>query len=330
LPNWSAFCSQIAGLRIGRGCWFGSRREGLTACEGDIRNHSYILLTLVGLILTIACANIANLLLARAAARRREIAVRLSSGAGRLRVVRQLLTESVLLALLGGGLGTAFAVWGIRSLTMLLANGRENFTLRADLNWHVLGVVAALSLLTGVLFGLVPALQATKVDLISSLKESRTGEGGSRRLCALSLSRVLIVSQLAITMVILVAAGLFVRTLLNRQSIEPGFNRENVLTFQLNAPQAGHREADAVGFYGDLQRRLATIPGVLSASLSNHSLIGDGSSFTGVRLPGCDEKASQILTVGSGFFTTDADSGSKRTRYRGAGPSGGASGSDGE
>src|SRR5213078_180579 len=134
----------------------------------------YILLTLVGLILSIACANIANLLLARASARKREIALRLSLGAGRFRIIRQLLTESVLLAMLGGMLGVAFAIWGIRFLTLLLANGRENFTLRAELNWHVLAVVAGLSLLTGMLFGLAPALQSTRMDLMHALKEIRT------------------------------------------------------------------------------------------------------------------------------------------------------------
>src|SRR5207248_7860169 len=134
--------------------------------------------------------NIANLLLARASARKREIALRLSLGAGRFRIIRQLLTESVLLAMLGGMLGVAFAIWGIRFLTLLLANGRENFTLRAELNWHVLAVVAALSLLTGVVFGLAPALQSTRIDFTPALKESRAGEAGGTGVLRLSLSRL--------------------------------------------------------------------------------------------------------------------------------------------
>src|SRR4029077_21235344 len=132
----------------------------------------YVLMALAGLILLLACANVASLLLGRATTRGREIALRLSLGAGRLRVVRQLLTESVLLAAVGGALGVMFALWGMRFLTVLLANGQANFTLHAELNWHVLAVAAALSILTGVVFGLAPALQATRVDLMPALKEA--------------------------------------------------------------------------------------------------------------------------------------------------------------
>ncbi len=282
-------------------------RQASGGLDGLRRRYSkplYILLTLVALILTIACANIANLMLARATARRREIAVRLSIGAGRLRIVRQLLTESVLLALFGGGLGIAFALWGIRSLTLLLANGRENFTLRADLNWHVLSAVAALALLTGVLFGLAPALQSTRVDLLPALKELRAGDSRVLRFRALSLSRTLIVSQIGITLVILLAAGLFLRTLFNLESIQLGFNRDNVLTFHLNARQSGHSDSDTAAFYSDLRNRFMEIPGVLSATLSNHSLIGDGMSGMGVSISGRQQRNTHILTIGSNFFST--------------------------
>ena len=189
---------------------------GLDSLRRQYSQPLYVLLTLVGLILALACANVANLLLARAAARRREMALRLSIGAGRFRVVRQLLTESVLLASLGGVLGLLFAIWGIRFLTVLLANGRANFTLHAELNWHVLGVAAALSVLTGVLFGLAPALQATRVDVIAALKTTRASQPRAARVFRrIGLSHLLVVSQIAISLVLLVAAGLFVRTLSN-------------------------------------------------------------------------------------------------------------------
>ena len=282
-------------------------RDGAGGLDSLRRQYSkplYILLSLVGLILAIACANIANLLLARATARRREIAVRLSMGAGRLRVIRQLLTESVLLALFGGLLGVSFALWGIRFLTLLLADGRGNFTLRADLNWHVLGLTAALSLLTGVLFGLAPALQATRVDVMPALKESRTGEVRWRGLSRMSLSRSLMVTQIGITLLLLVAAGLFARTLSNLASIELGFNRDNVLTFQLNARQAGYKDAEIVALYRELQRQFSAIPGVRAVSLSNHVLIGTGTSATDVGLAGGGKTNSRILNIGTGFFNT--------------------------
>ena len=169
-----------------------------------------------------------------------------------------LLTESVLLAVLGGTLGVVFAIWGIHFLTLLLANGRENFTLRAELNWHVLVVVGGLSLLTGVLFGLAPALQSTRTDVVPALKESRTGEARGQGFRGLGLSRILMVSQIAFTLLILVAAGLFVRTLSNLASIQLGFNRENLLTFQLNARQAGHRDPEIVAFYNDLRTQFSS------------------------------------------------------------------------
>jgi predicted permease len=215
-------------------------QPGAGGIEGLRREYSkplYLLLTLVGLILAIACSNIANLLLARAASRRRELAVRLSMGAGRLRLIRQLLTESMLLAGMGGVMGIAFALWGIRFLTLLLANGRDNFTMHAGLNWRVLGVTAGLSMLSGILFGLAPALQSTRIELAHALKE--TTQTHSRRQ---GLNRLLLVSQISIALLMMVAAGLFARTLSNLESINLGFNRENVLTFQLNARQAGHQD----------------------------------------------------------------------------------------
>jgi macrolide transport system ATP-binding/permease protein len=279
-------------------------QPGAGGIEGLRREYSkplYLLMTLVGLILAIACANIANLLLARAASRKREMAVRLSMGAGRLRVIRQLLTESVLLAALGALPGLAIAVCGIRFLTLLLANGRENFTMHAELNWHVLGLAAGLSLLTGVLFGLAPAIQSTRVDVAPALKE--TSQTHSRR--RLTLSHALIVSQVAIALLILVAAGLFIRTLTNLESISLGFTRENVLTFQLNARQAGHRDPEILSYYENLREQFSAIPGVRSASLSNLLLIGQGTAFVPVTPKGgVAQGSSRILTVGPDFFST--------------------------
>lgn len=281
-------------------------REGSGGLDGLRRMYAkplYILLALVVLILSIACANIANLLLARAAARKREIALRLSLGAGRFRIVRQLLTESLLLAVVGGVLGIAFAVWGIRFLIVLLASGRQNFTLGAQLDWRVLALTAGLSVLTGVLFGLLPALQSTRADVVPALNVSRIGTARGRGFGRAGVSRMLMVSQIAFTLLILVAAALFLRTLSNLTSIPLGFNRENVLTFQVNARQAGHTDPEILAFYEDLRRQFAGLPGIRAASLSNHVLIGTGTSGTDLTAAG-ESVGSSILTVGAGFFTT--------------------------
>jgi predicted permease len=289
--------------------------EGSTGLDSLRRQFSkplYVLMTLVGMILAIACANIANLLLARATARRREMAVRLSLGAGRARVVRQLLTESLLLASVGGLLGVIFAFWGVRFLSVLIASGRDNFALHADLNWHVLGFTLALSLGTGMLFGLAPAMQATGIDLTPALKETRS-EALRRRargsFVRVNLSQALVVLQVALSLLLLIAAGLFVRTLSNLQSVELGFNRENLLLFSMNAKQAGYKDAALAGFYHNLQNRLSAIPGVRGVSLSTYALVSGSMSSRGFKLADAAKTANKpqgpsMLTVGPHFFTT--------------------------
>jgi predicted permease len=286
-------------------------QEGAGGLDGLRRQYSkplYVLMTMVALILAIACANMANLLLARAAGRRREIGLRLSLGAGRWRIVRQLLTESVLLACLGGLVGVALAKWGIGALTLLIANGRDNFTLYATLNWHVLAVTFGLSVLTGVLFGLAPAMQSASLDLVSALKQTRAGERRFRIRGRLhvSLRQALAVGQIAVSLLLLVAAGLFVRTLTNLNSISIGFNRENLLLVQLNARQAGYQDEALMRFYREMQERLAALPGVRSASVSNYAMLSQSQNTSNFRIPGRPDPdmGVTVLSVGPGYLGT--------------------------
>ena len=278
---------------------------GLGSLRRQYSKPMYVLLAMVALILAIACANIANLLLARAAARRREMAVRLSLGAGRFRVVRQLLTESVMLASLGGAFGVLFAIWGVRSLTLLLSGGQQNFTLHAELNWNVLGVTAALSVVCGLLFGLAPAIQSTRPDVMPALKH---GRGGGPGILHGRAQNVLVVAQIAFSFLILVAAGLFVRTLSNLHSVQLGYARENILLFSLNARQAGHRDPEIANFYGDLRKRFESIPGVSSATLSQSSIISAGFAGPAVKGPmkigPVNIENAHVLAAGPRFLTT--------------------------
>jgi predicted permease len=291
---------------------------GLDSIRRRYARPVYVLMVMAGLILLIACGNVAGLLLARAAARRREIAVRLSIGASRMRVVRQLLTESVLLSSLGGLLGLACAWWGIRLLTVLLANGRDNFTLHAELNWHVLGATLALSVATGLLFGLAPATQATRVDVIAALKEVRTGTLATtaRRVWSrVSLNQALVVAQIALSLVLLVAAGLFGGTLANLHAIELGFNRHDVLLFTIMPRGAAYDAPARTRLYGELQERLRHAPGVRSVSLSTRPLPAGGGTMSLVTVAGTPPlppsppgqraaNSAGVFTIGPAFFQT--------------------------
>jgi predicted permease len=292
--------------------WVQEGGSGVDALRRQYSKPLTVLMTMVGLILLIACANIANLLLARAETRRREMAVRLSLGAGRLRVMRQLLTESILLSLCSAGLGIFLASLGIRGLTWLLANGREGFTLQAQLDWQVLTFTLLVAVTTGVLFGLAPAIQATKIDITPALKESRSGSSRNqtRRLnLPFGLSHVLVVSQIAISLLLVAAAGLFVRTLGNLESVELGFNRENVLLFGVNAAQAGYKESAIKSLFLDLQHRIQLLPGVRGVTMSTVTLVSNSTNSTGISMPGAPPAgriapSTMVTMVGPKFFET--------------------------
>jgi predicted permease len=282
--------------------------RGLDNLRRQYSKPLYFLMTLVGLILMIACANLANLLLARTAGRRREMGVRLSLGAGRIRIVRQLLTESLLLASLGAALGVIFAHWGVKGLMVLVANGRDNFILDAGLNWRVLAVTTGVTLLTGILFGLAPALQSTRVDLASALRQTRAGEQ-RRRIGAwlrVSLSQTLVATQIAVSLLLLVAAGLFVRTLSKLNSVELGFNREQLLVFSVNARQAGYRNQALQQYFENLLARLSAIPGVRAATASESALVSHSVNGTSVAVPGYTGTRNDVsvLSVAQDFFST--------------------------
>jgi macrolide transport system ATP-binding/permease protein len=296
-------------------------QEGAGGVDKQRRSYSRILgllLAMVGLILAVACTNIASLLLARSAARRREMAVRLSIGAGRWRVIRQLLTESLLLALLGGGAGILAAVWGIRFLSNLLSTGSDPFTTQPGLNAGVLAAALLLTLVTGLLFGLAPALQAARVDPMPALKESRSGGPQSGSRFRFGFGRMLVVFQLAMSLLLLVGADLFLRTLANLHSLDAGFDRQKVLLFKVNARQAGHRDPEILSFYNGLETHLAAIAGVRAAAMANSPLIGAGAWGWPVvplgqprpeKAPsghgsGFSRSATHILGVSPGFFST--------------------------
>jgi putative ABC transport system permease protein len=238
---------------------------------GPIRRSLMVLFVAVLFVLLIACANVANLLLARGSVRRREVAVRAALGAGRWRIVRQLLTENMLLAVLGGALGVLLAWWGLRLLVNLKpANIPRLEDIRLD--GHVLWFTLALSLLTGLIFGLAPALQTTHFKLSESLKEgAHTGTGGRR---AQRIRGIFIVAEVALTLALLVGAGLLVRSFWRLQRVDPGFRTDHLLTLRVTLWGSKYRQgAQAVSFYEQLQERLAALPGVVSASATSDIML---------------------------------------------------------
>jgi predicted permease len=281
-------------------------QTGLTGVRKQILPLLYALMLAVAIVLLIGCANVAGLLLARATARQREIAVRQALGAARGRLMRQLLTESITLSTLGGGMGVLLAYWGARALLTFAANnaGRP-LGISAELDLPVLGFTFAAAILTGTLFGLAPALRSMRVDLTPALKAGP--DGGRARQGPLRPGNLLVVAQVALTVVVLVGAGLLVHTLENLRNIDPGFAPQNLLTFSVDPTLTRYKGERLAAFYRNLQDRFSAVPGVLSVSYSESPLLSGSLSETSFHLPGTPPKAQiqvDYMPIGPGFFET--------------------------
>jgi predicted permease len=288
---------------------------GLDELRRQFSQPLYVLMGLVGLVLLIACANVANLLLARAEWRQKEIAVRLALGAGRRRLIRQLLTESLLLAVAGGACGVVLAYWGSSLLLKFMSSGGDPIQLSVSPDLRVLGFTALVSLLTGIFFGLAPALRGTRLDLTPALKEGAgriTGGGRHSGRTRFGLGKALVIAQAAMSVLLLVGAGLFVRTLRNLETEDIGFDRTNILLFTVDGSRSGYHGQRLATLYEEMQRRIEAIPGVRSATLSRHALINDGRGGSDVYIqgyvpkPGERSQLSNVYThyVGPHFLET--------------------------
>ena len=269
-------------------------------------SFTWALMALVGLVLLIACTNLANLLLARASERRKEVAIRLALGASLSRLVRQLLTESILLSVLGGAVGFLLAIWMID-----LAVGFKppvDFPLSIDLgvDGRVLGFSLLASLITGIIFGIVPALQSTKPELVPALKDATAQAGSSRS----RLRSTLVVAQIALSLVLLIAAGLVVRALQQVRTMSPGFDSENGLIMSVDVGLQGYDETKGAQFYQQLVERVRSLPGVRSASLASSVPLSINYNSTDVYVEGqapvrgANVPSAMTASVGTNYFET--------------------------
>jgi len=276
---------------------------GMSDTRRDYAPTIYGLFIVVLVVLLIACANLANLLLGRGAVRGPEISVRLALGAGRWRVVRQLLTESLLLSAIGGVVGVLFAFWAKHLLMSLTDRDTGLLPVGVDLrlNWRVLLFTLALSVMTGLLFGLVPAWRTTSLDLATALKQSRRTTSVVSR-----ASKLLLVAQVALSTLLLLGAGLFIHTLYNLQTVELGFNQHNLLLFTLRPQAAGYKDEDLMRLYQQVFDRLDQLPGVRSATFGAVELIAHDNWFTDFLLPGETEGAHETMRqmVRENYFAT--------------------------
>lgn len=284
-------------------------RRGLSVVRGQYAQPLEVLMGLVGLLLLLACANVANLLLARAAGRQRELSVRVAMGAGRGRLVRQLLTESVLLAALGAAAGILLAQWGANLLLRMVSSGPTTIPLDVHLDVTVLAFTIGVTLLTGVLFGLAPALRATRVDLNNILRGSSRSIAGGRGSSRLPLGKILVGVQVAISLLLLVSAGLFVRSLQNLTSVRLGVDAGHLLMFRMIPTANGYKGPATQPLFQQLLAKFSAIPGVTGATLSENGLFFGTDSGDQISIVGYTPKSGQVMDaswdeIGPYYFST--------------------------
>jgi predicted permease len=281
--------------------------NGLAELRKQFSSPLQVLMGMVGIVLLIACANVANLLLARATVRQKEISIRLALGASRLRLIRQLLTESLLLALLGGGLGFFFAYWGAQFLLSFIPPRGAPLTLQFNPDARILGFTAAISLLTGILFGLAPAWRATRVQLNAALKDKTHNLGGGQT--RFRLGKGLIVSQIALSLLLLVGAGLFVRSLQKLRRVETGFNNwDQILLFSIDCYGTAYKGPKLSALHQELLEKMNALPGVRSASLSTATPIRGGVDATRIFISGAvprsENEEIKVSVIAPRYFET--------------------------
>ena len=280
-----------------------SAANGLDGLRREFSQPLMILMTVVTLVLLIACLNVANLLLARATARRQEISMRLSLGASRARLIRQLLTESLLLAGIGGVLGLGVAIVGERVLVTMVSADAQTLRLPLTPDWRILLFTLAVSLASGVVFGLLPALRGTRRDLQHTLKESSRGSTAARG----RTSQALVAIQIGVSLVLIVACGLFVRTLINLRREPVGYDRQRLLVVRMDPVGAGYRDAAISRAVLELQRRFAALPGIASVTFSENGLFSGTESGTVLEVEGFrpateDDREARFDQAGPGYF----------------------------
>jgi predicted permease len=266
----------------------------------------YVLMALAGFVLLLACANLANLLLARASSRQREMSVRLALGAGRSRILRQMFTESLLLSLAGGLAGLLLGYLGRNAIPRLLSSSWETTTTNSHFDWKIFGFTAAISIVTGLLFGLAPAWQATRTQVSSGLKENAQSATQRNRNVT---GKAIVTIQVALSALLLVGAGLFARTLANLNNSHLGFRPDNLLLFEIQPPRTRYAAPKDIALYRQLEERLTSIPGINSITLSDMALISNSISNSdfapdGLSQKGKDDSSAYTIAAGQSYFST--------------------------
>jgi predicted permease len=261
-----------------------------------------VLTAVVGLVLLIACANVANLLIARATARQKEIAVRLALGASRSRIISQLLVESLALALAGGIAGLALAAWMDKALVNFLPTGSSSITISTIPDWRILAFNLAVSLLTGIIFGLVPALQSTRPQLAGTLKDQVGSIAGG---ASVGIRKALVAAQVTLSLLLLIGAGLFIRSLQNLKDLDPGFHTANLLGFAIDPPLNGYKQERSLDLYRQLRENLDSIPGVESASLAIMPVLSGNEWDSSMAVEGFQAKPTEQPDPHMQFISPD-------------------------